>query len=353
MRPRRRVDSGRAFMLISIVIVNYRSWDHLGQCLESLLASEGRSTLEHEIIVVDNDSADGRFEAFADRFPRVAFHANSGNHGFAHGCNLGARHAQGDLLLFLNPDVVADLTQIERMVEVRRQHPEVAILSARQIGRSGRAQKAFDAFPGPFTSFSPVRTALRLLRPSAYPNPRGRHRDLVHCDWVSGSLLLIGAADFERLGGWSEDFWMYMEDTDLCTRARERGMTVAFTPVAEFVHLHGGASRQNDEITAITKSEAVISKHVYISKHFTGRGASFFHAVVALKRLSVLALSGLLDRLTFRAFRHLRDRSQMLRILWAYYARSLRSGTWLSSRSINFAHANDGTPPGTLPFTKS
>ena len=89
----------------------------------------------------------------------------------------------------------------------------------------------------------------------------------------------------------------------------------------------------------------MISKHVYISKHFTGLGASFFHAVVALKRLPVLALSGLLDRLTFRAFRHLRDRSQILRLLHAYYTRSLRSGTWLSSRSINFVHPDGDTPP--------
>lgn len=331
-------------MLLSIVIVNYRSWDHLGACLESLSASESAGAVEPEIIVVDNDSADGRLRQFVERFARVTFHANSGNHGFAHGCNAGARQARGDLLLFLNPDVVADLAQVERMVEVKRQHPDIAILSARQIGRSGRAQKAFDTFPGPFTSFSSVRTALRLLRPSAYPNPRAHHRDLVYCDWVSGSLLMISAADFERLGGWSEDYWMYMEDTDLCARARERGMKVAFTPRAEFVHLHGGASRRNDEITAITKSEVVISKHVYISRHFNGSRAGLFHAVVASKKLPGLMVSSLLDRLTFRAFRPLRERAQMLRLLRAYYARVLRSGNWLSRRSVNFDHPDGPSP---------
>jgi len=325
---------------VSIVIVNYRSWEHLERCLGALAptassSAEGDSALE--IVVVDNDSGDARLTEFAARHPQVRFHANSGNHGFAHGCNAGAARARGELLLFLNPDVIADRARVARLVRIKQAHPEVAILTARQIDGRGRPQKAFDAFPRPWTALSPMRAVLRLVRPRRYPDPRRRRDGLVYCDWVSGSLLLIAAADLRRLGGFCEDYWMYMEDVDLCTRAWQQGLRVAYTGDVEFVHLHGGASRRDGETTAVTKSETIVSKHVYIARHFSGTRAALFHLMIALKSLPGLVLAAAADALTFGAVPLLRARSRMLRTLIRYYARAARGGGWLSHRSPNFA----------------
>jgi len=322
-------------MLASIIIVNFQAWDFLDACLTSLLAINADVSLSIEIIVVDNRSDDGNLERFADRYPQVRFIRNSANYGFASGCNLGARHANGDLLLFLNPDVVATVRQIENLVR-QKTESRVTILTAKQLDRKGRLQKAFDAFPGPFNSFSTVKRVLRTLRPAAYPNPRSDHRELVLCDWVSGSLMLIAREDFERLGGWNEDFWMYGEDTDLCARAHRLGMRVAYTPHAEFVHLHGGASRQNAEINAITRSESVISKHVYVDGHFSGLKRWWFHFLVAGRQMSRLFVESVLDILTLRRVAYLRMRSLMWVILVRYYRRRIRSGSWISFRSANF-----------------
>ena len=323
-------------MSTSIVIVNYRSWGHLGRCLQSLLEPGGELPPGIEVLVVDNDSADGRLEAFAAEHPFARFLSNSGNHGFAHGCNLGAREARGESLLFLNPDVIASPAALAGLLAVKRRHPELAILSARQVDQHGRPQKAFDRFPGPWTSFSLVRAILRIVRPREFPDPRADHTELVECDWVSGSLLLIDAEQLAELGGWCDEYWMYSEDTDLCRSARDRGFRVAFTPEVEFVHLHGGASRQNPETTALTKSEVVKSKHVYVERHFAGTTRVTFHAVVALRRLVGLLPFALLDLLTLRRIPSIRARSRMLGILLRYHLQAIRGGCWISERSVRF-----------------
>jgi GT2 family glycosyltransferase len=320
----------------SVIIVNYRTWEHLERCLAGLVGGAPGPALDLDVVVVDNDPADGRRREFERRFETVRFIGNRGNPGFAHGCNLGAAHARGEWLFFVNPDLVADPQRLARLLAVKQRHPEVAILTGRQVDADGRPQKAFDCFPRPWTSLSMLRWAARKVAPRRFPDPRSHHTDLVHCDWVSGSLLLMAAEDYRRLGGWSEDYWMYMEDVDLCARAHRMGLRAAYTPEVEFVHAHGAASRRDEQTTALTKSETVISKHVYIAGHFEGLRARSFHTLVAVKTLPGLALGALLDRLTLGRVPALCVRSRMLRILAPYYLRSLRGGGWLSPRAPNF-----------------
>jgi GT2 family glycosyltransferase len=261
---------------LSIVIVNYRSWEVLDRCLASLPAAE--------VIVVDNDSGDGRLKAFSDSHPRARVVRNDGNWGFADGCNVGAARARGDLLLFLNPDTEDPGGQVAALVAEARAHPEAAILTARQIDEGGRRQTVFDAFPSLLTLFGPLRALLRRVAPARYPDPRREHRGLIEVDWVSGSALLVRRGVFDALGGFFNGFWMYSEDVDLCRRARDAGHTVAVTFAVTLVHAHGGASRKNEDTAAITRSEVVVSRHLYASRHLGGLQAPVYHLGLVLTR---------------------------------------------------------------------
>lgn len=88
---------------ISVMIVNYRSWAKLADCLRSLQCID-TSKITLDIIVVDNCSNYGQFETFSATFPAVRFILNSGNHGLSHGCNAGAKAVLGQYFLFINPD---------------------------------------------------------------------------------------------------------------------------------------------------------------------------------------------------------------------------------------------------------
>lgn len=318
-------------MKLSIIIVNYRSWSHLQTALDSLLPN---FPADWEVIVVDNESRAEPFHEYQQKYPWVTFVANARNSGFGFGCNLGAARARGAELLFMNPDVVASSDDLRSLLWEKVSHPDVALISPRQLDRSGRPQKVFDDFPCLLNQSKILKAVLRLLWPSRFTNPRATYRSLTYCDWITGSCMLLSREHFDAIGGWSEDYWMYAEDTDLCRRARDHGLRVAYTPNVQVVHAHGGSSRLNVKIKAMTKLEVIISKHVYAQNHFRGSRRVLLHCLIGSLRLPPLIVASLADLLTLMQIPALRVRSKMLVGLLQYYARVLKTGTWLSPRAL-------------------
>ena len=273
---------------LSIVIVNYRSWDVLFRCLASLVPLRAVFGSATETIVVDNASGDGRLKAFADLHPGARFVPNDGNWGFADGCNTGAAKAQGELLLFLNPDTEDPGGQVAALVAEAHAYPDAAILTARQIDEQGRLQKVFDAFPTLLTLFGPVRALCRLLFPRRYPDPRRDRSGSLEVDWVSGSVLLVRREVFAELGGFCNGFFMYSEDVDLCRRARDAGHKVVVTYGVTLVHAHGGTARRDPVTSALTRSEVVVSRHFYASRHLRWQAPPYHLALFATRFLPAL-----------------------------------------------------------------
>lgn len=307
---------------LSIVIVNYKGWEPLSRCLASLSPLVTGRAPRAEVIVVDNASNDGRCAGFAAAHPRATVVENDGNWGFADGCNRGARDARGELLLFLNPDALDPGGGIVALLAAARSRPDAAIFTARQVDENGRAQKVFDVFPSLTTLFGPVRAALRLVAPHRYPDPRRDRADDLEVDWVSGSALLVRRDVFDSLGGFCNGFWMYSEDVDLCRRARDAGHAVVLVGGATLVHAHGGTSRKDPATAALTRSEVVVSRHFYASRHLQKWHARAYHLALFVTRVFPAAVAGLIDR----------GRAGMASHLARYY-RQVPSLGWRSRRA--------------------
>jgi len=315
---------------LSIIIVNYRAWAYLDRALSALQPGFPE---DWEVIIVDNETESVAFGEFQRTHPWVTMIANPVNSGFGTGCNIGVRSAKGTQYLFMNPDVTASVPDICRLIDIKSKHPDIAILAPRQVGNDGRPQKVFDEFPSPLNQSKLIKALMRLLAMRPKPDPRGDHRNLVYCDWVTGSFLLIDRDDYERIGGWSPDYWMYAEDADLCKRGHDAGLRVAYTPEVTVTHAHGGSSRINVKVKAMTKLEVIISKHVYAHNHTRDIERLLMHFEIGALRLPGLLLFALLDLLTFRQIATLRVRSQMLFGLLGYYLGVMRNGSWLSPRA--------------------
>ncbi len=319
-------------MDLSIIIVNYRSWGHLQTAFDALLP--GFPFDEWEIIVVDNESDPDLFDEFRSKFDKITFIANPINSGFAFGANLGAAEARGEQLIFMNPDVIVDRSDVLALKDEKRRLGDVALLTPRQVDSKGRTQKLYDVFPDLLSHFRTVKGLLRLLRPEKYPNPRADIKTVIYPDWVCGSFLLISRNDFDVIGGWSEDYWLYAEDTDLCRRARDHGLRSACTPEVTIVHTHGGSSRHSESVTALSKLEVVISKNVVAQRNSKGLRRFFNHLVIALLNLPVLLLAALLNVVTLKSIRTLRLRGYIFSELVPYYWNALNTGVWLSPRAL-------------------
>jgi len=319
---------------VSIIIVNYKSWRHLKNCLEALSIIEPNA-FSFEIIVVDNFSNDEKLDTFSVEFPDVDFKVNTGNNGFANGCNFGAKHAAGEYLFFLNPDTIANENAILKLLEFAKLNHTVGIVSCHQKNNNGSYEKTERLFPSLFTLFGLTRAVYKKLNQQKIRKQYHKDMSVIYPDWVSGSVVFISRKWFDQIQGWNEDYWMYYEDVDICRRIQEANGKIALLQDVEIIHNHGGASRINVKTASITKTEVLISKHVYIKNHFKGIDRFLSQLLVVLSNIifkTVLAIFGLI----FFFIPKLRLILNIYIKLMKYYINALFKGSWLSKRSLNY-----------------
>ena len=319
---------------ISIVIVNYKSWNHLFSCLESIQNIK----LEYitiEVIVVDNCSNDSKLNVFRNDFPNFSFIENSGNNGFANGCNLGAKNSSGDYLFFLNPDTIISKESILEMYTFLNENKNVGIVSCNQINTSGLYEKNVRFFPDLSTLFG----LFRALNKKKLNSKISLKNDVLYPDWVSGAVLLINRAWFDKISGWDEDFWMYYEDVNLSKKVSNLGGKVALLANTEIIHNHGGSSRINIKTASITKTEVLISKHVYIRHNYTGIKHFILQFLVVMNNLIGKIIATLIGVLFF-FIPKLRLNVYLCFNIIEYYSSSVLNKTWLSHRSLNHPNKN-------------
>ncbi|MFY9611622.1 MAG: glycosyltransferase family 2 protein [Blastocatellia bacterium] len=208
----------------SVIIVNYNAGDKLLRCLSGVVRSAGTNC---EVFVVDNASADGAADIVESDFPEVIVIRSETNLGFGAGCNLGARRARGQYLVFLNPDTIVEAGWLEALIRPIRTEVSAGLVTAKILlaGNSNLIN----------TCGNTVHiTGIALCR------GLGCSRDALNepgeVAAVSGAAFSIRRSLFELLGGFDEDMFLYMEDTDLSLRARLAGWRCLYAPDSIVLH---------------------------------------------------------------------------------------------------------------------
>lgn len=319
--------------LFSVLIVNYKSWNTLEECLNSLLQFSSKKFFL-EIIVVDNCSNDNMFEVFKNLFPSVNFLLNSGNNGFANGCNLAAQKATSNYYLFLNPDTKVDTINLETFFDyyIKDNH---ALLSCLQINEHGNYYNQYNFLPKFITFFGLHRAIYRFIYSKKINKKLNEDENYFYPEWVTGAVILINKKWFDSIEGWNEDYWMYMEDVDFSNKVLKKNGTVAVLKKAVLYHKHGGASRINIKTKAITKTEVIISKHTYIQNNFSKITAILLHLRLIL---GVLLEKSILAILSIPLFfnQKLKVNRLVLKKYISYLWNVLLKNTFISPRAMNY-----------------
>jgi GT2 family glycosyltransferase len=225
------------------VIVGYRAYAELEQCLASLSVHEP----DARIVVVDHAADEVRGRALAGRFPRVTYLPRRENPGFAAGVNHAVRHAGPGPLLLLNPDCEIAAPIIAPLTAVLAAHPEAGVVGGLIREGDGALQPSARRFPDITTALGGRTSWLSRVAPN---NPLTRRNlttapadGTVPVDWVIGAFMLIRRETFDQMGGFDEGFFLYWEDADFCKRAADAGWLTLYAPVAEVLHLTARASR--------------------------------------------------------------------------------------------------------------
>jgi GT2 family glycosyltransferase len=230
--------------LTSIIIVAADSGVTLRECITRALASG----VPVELILVDNGSRDGVPQALArayERDERVRVVYNHANLGFGPAVNVGARQAGGEALLVLNPDCMLEPETLSCMLDVQRVHPDAGVIGAVVCDADGTPDPA-SRRRDPLLQRSLNEMTGRVKRDASRyegvdisgPMPEA----VIETENVSGALMLLPRAAFERLGGFDEGYFLHCEDLDLCRRARDAGYKVLLAGNVRVRHAKGGSS---------------------------------------------------------------------------------------------------------------
>jgi GT2 family glycosyltransferase len=223
----------------SAIVVLHNSGAEVGACLRSLPS-------EVETVVVDNASHDDGVQVARAARPDAAI-LDTGNRGFGAGCNLGARNASGDLLLFVNPDCVLEDGAVEALAERLASLPG-GIVGPALLTMEGELRHVCRRRSQPPQDVAAL-LPIVWKRPPAFArrdlpatHPVYRHGGPV--DYLQGACMLLRRTDFIAAGGFDEDFFLFSEEEDLCDRLRARGGECVYEPRARVRHAWGASTAQ-------------------------------------------------------------------------------------------------------------
>lgn len=262
--------------MLSIVIVNWNTRDHLRQCLESI---KKFVDVEYEVVVVDNASSDKSAPMVSSLFPWAKLIRNETNVGFATACNQGASTARGEVIAFINPDVRFK-ESLQPLLEFLGEQPNVAIVAPKILFDNGEVQPSIRRFPTPWIMFLLLsklsRLAGRLTSWKKYGYENFNYQNLRSVEQVMGAALFIKRDVFDEIGKFDSSFFVWFEEVDLCKRVKESGYLIFYMPDVSVFHAKGRSFTQQSSLDRQINFSH--SARWYASKHF----GAFGYAVVWL-----------------------------------------------------------------------
>lgn len=221
---------------VGAVIVNHNAGAHLIDAVRSVRREGIR-----QIVIVDNDSTDGSTAAALAQFPELQS-IRLPNPGYGAANNEGAARLDTDYIWCLNPDIVVHDDALAPLVAVLDDDPSVAVVGPMMLNVDGTPYPSARSFPVLSNAvghalFGVAWPANRWSR--AYKRLDLGHVERSFVDWVSGAAMLVRRDAFDGVGGFDADYFMYMEDVDLCWRLGQAGWKVVFEPAGAVTHVGG------------------------------------------------------------------------------------------------------------------
>ncbi len=217
-------------------------WNGLPDLTACMAALAKQTHAAHEIIAVDNASTDGSGDWIATHYPTVRLIRQAENTGFGGACNTGLAAAQGDVLVLLNQDTEVHPDWLGALVNALDAHAGIGIAGSKARYPDGTIQHAGARIDARGTS-----EHLGYRQPD-----QGQFDRLADVDYVTGASLAMRRALYAQIGGFDPGFApAYLEDVDLCYRARAAGWRVVYVPASLLVHNERSAAATPDYAGAL------------------------------------------------------------------------------------------------------
>ena len=246
-------------MKLSVVILNYNVRYFLELCLKSV--QEAISTIDGEIIVIDNNSNDKSCKMVKDLFPNVVLIENKENLGFSKGNNQGVSLAKGEYICILNPDTVLAEDTFIKLLDFAESKENLGSIGCKLIDGSGQfLPESKRNIPSPLISINKI-----FGNPYKYYANNLNENEIGKVDVLVGAFMLMKQEVYNLVKGFDEDYFMYGEDIDLSYKILQAGFQNYYYGDATVIH-YKGESTLKDETYAKHFYHAM---KIFYNKHFT------------------------------------------------------------------------------------
>ncbi len=255
--------------MLSVIIVTWNSEERIIPCLSSL--STACATLDHEIIVVDNNSQDNTVSLIQQHFSHVIIWQEPNNWGYGKGNNLGVRHSKGSFILILNPDTEVPSETLNVLLDTIQENPSIGFIGPKILNSDGSFQAACRrSIPTPQSALFKI-SGLSKLFPK---HPTIAQYNLGHLDpdqpseveAISGSCMLFRREAYGQ--GFDLRYFMYAEDLDICLTIRQKGLRGFYQPQAVITHHHRGSSSKR---WVKSTFHFYYSAYLFFQKHYANK----------------------------------------------------------------------------------
>lgn len=268
---------------LDIVIVNWNAGDYLYECVSSIKNAISENFIISNIVVVDNASTDNSMQGLKSIDLPIKIIQNKSNQGFAAGCNQAATGSDAEYLLFLNPDTRLSENALSVPINFmqKSQNKKIGICGIQLIDETGEISLSCSRFPTTIDFFVKS-VGLNKIIPSIFPSyilNNWDHKKNSEVDHVIGAFYLVRRSLFEKLGGFDERFFVYLEDLDFSYRASKNGWNCYYIANTNSYHKGGGTS---EKIKAKRMFFSLQSKILFAQKHFNYRSFIFISLAVLM-----------------------------------------------------------------------
>ena len=252
---------------ISIIIVNYNTKEYLLNCINSILLSKYKGSLE--IIIVDNNSKDNSIELLDKTKEQITIIENNSNLGFSKAVNIGLKKSSGNYVCLLNPDTIVPIDSLNKLFDYMEKNEDVSCVSPKIVNSDNTLQISCKrSLPKVKNSFFKIIGIDRFFPNNKFfsnYNLLYLDENLSHqVDVISGACMFLRSKVIDVVGYFDESFFLYGEDIDYCHRMCDLDMKIMYFPDCKITHFKG-VSAENRPYQVI--SEFHESMIIYFNKY--------------------------------------------------------------------------------------
>ena len=224
---------------VSIIIVNYKTLPFVIDCITSIF--EHTYGVTFEIIVVDNNSNDNCKNVLESKFGKIVKVIISDlNIGFGQANNLGFKYCSGNAILYLNPDTILMNNAIKILYEFLVLDSKIGAVGANLYDEYLNGTNSYIKYlPGLKYEIRKIIYILSMRKIFSINEDFNETDFPMQVGGITGADMMVKTNIILKTGGFDRDYFMYLEETDLCKRITDLKYCIYSVPAAKIQHLEG------------------------------------------------------------------------------------------------------------------